>query len=147
MTYVEKYASIIMVSKYHYVHQNYQYPNRLFHRQITCLHPKSNFSMNPIIVNIKLLQIDYTSKFSKIQYASMTGCTRHSTGLPPCKQTGHILATINTTPSLFHWLPHLIGMHRPPSTDGGCFGKLCRVSQDFPISLLYWTLHLSVPYF
>ena len=65
MTYIEKYASGIMVPKFHYAHIDYGYPNRLFCREIACLHPTANFSMNPI-VNIKLLQINCKLKFSSM---------------------------------------------------------------------------------
>ena len=55
---------------------------------------------------------------------------------------------ITTAPSLFHRLPtsnltELI----PTSADCGCFSKLCRVSQGFPISLSLLDPSLSVPYF
>ena len=43
-------------------------------------------------------------------------------------------------------LPPIIGL-MSPSADGGCFGKVCRVSQDSPISLPLLVPALSVPYF
>jgi len=54
----------------------------------------------------------------------------------------------NIAPSLFHWLspsPHLIGLI-PLSADGGCFGKLCRVSWGFHISPFFIYQFLTFDY-